>query len=537
MSKKLLLFGMALMMAFVFSCKNSPETKAGNTETKPPYTIQLEEIVVPNLPDLHSFTHGIYQDKIVLIGGRTSGLHAFSYTFAHSLSNDSVFVIDTKNWADPQKWTIKSLHFSKIILPNQEDSAKFVTQLQSPQMMKFLDKRVFYSNNAEFYTKNNVLYLYGGLIGGPNKSANSNPTTAPYLTAINLPDIIDLVEGNKALKANSIRQLYDTSFGITGGEIEIMNNKTYLVFGWHYDNANSQQYYSHQIKSFTITDDGTTLTPSAITSWNDGYPNDTDAAVADNGIYRRRDGTMSAMINPANDSNILLYYAGVFKSGATNFTSVVRITDNGAKEIDSNSFTMRSNIYTCQVVPVFSKSRKESYASLIGGITNTTFNAEGAGNYPIKLTEKTAKIIDTIGKSQNFTFVPFTNRISTVCLNAKGELSQYMLADSFPPSKNTYHFKDDSVKAGGALYNGAESELLWTMDSKYLVNGMINYDALIATNKDGATVGYIYGGILSSLPNVLAKGFPANQNGGSLGYSKASNRLFRVKIVPLPQIL
>ncbi len=534
MNKSLLLFGMTTLLAFNFSCKSTQESKVENTDEKPPYTIQVEEIVVPGFPDLHSFTHGIYQDKIVLIGGRTSGLHAFSYTFAHSLSNDSIFVIDTKGWGEPTKWTIKGLHYTQIVLPSDSQGVQsgVVAALQSPQMMKVVDKKVFFSNNAEFYTKNNVLYLYGGLIGGPNKSVNSNPTTAPYLTAINLPDLINLVDSNKALKANSIRQLYDTSFAITGGEIDNLNNKTYLVFGWHYDNTNSIQYYSHQIKSFTITDDGTTLTPSAITSWSDGFPNDTDGNAPDNGVYRRRDGTMSTMINPANDSNLLLYYAGVFKNGATNFTSVVKITSNGANVIDSNSFTMRSNIYTCQVVPVFSKSRKESYATFLGGITNTTFNGNGAGNYPIKLTQATAPIIDTAGKTNNFTFVPFTNRFSTVCMNAKGELSQYMLADSFPNTKVSYKLPDTTISAPANMYNGAESELLWTMDSKYMVNGMINYDSLIANNNSGATVGYIYGGILSVLPNILAE---SNGN-GSHKYSIGSNRLFRVKIVPLPQI-
>ncbi|MDP2387760.1 MAG: hypothetical protein Q8M29_15410 [Bacteroidota bacterium] len=517
MKKGLFYFGMTLLGAsLIVGCGDSA-TKGETTGTDSsasaglPYTIQVDEVTIAGMPDLHSYTHAIYGDKMVMFGGRTSGLHSFGYAFLTTKSNLHVYVVDTKGWADPTTWTVDSLPISKVGRkgPNKN----------------FVDLRQLGANNAEFFTQNNTLYVLGGLLSADN--SNDSPITLPYFTAIDLPGLIDCVvsKGKNSMGYDAIRQVKDTSFALTGGEISVMNNVVNLVFGWNYTSASD--YYSHQVKTFTFTDSNGTLSAGPITSWNDGHSNGVDSV--NEGFFRRRDGSMSAMIDPADGSNFLLYYGGVFKEGATNFTSPVWINATGATE---QNFMMRSNVYTCQVIPVYSSSKKESYATLLGGIKNANYTGPKPLTGPTVLTASNA---DTMTRDvNNFLNVPFTNQFTTIRINANHEFTQYLLPDSFPVLKYAITLPPDTapynqplvLPAGTVMYNGAESEMYWNLNGKYLMsNGVVNYDVLMGDSISGATVGYLHGGILSSKPNVLT----TNSN----HFSVASNRLFRVRIVPL----
>jgi hypothetical protein len=533
MKKNALYLVFAFALALATGCNESKEKKEYEMEEKagayagPPYTIQLQEYVNDKLPDLHSYTHAIYKDKIVMIGGRTNGLHGNSYQFYQENSNKNIWVIDTKNWGDPASWLVDSMADTKINIPN-------------------INTQQLRANNAEFFTDDSVLYIVGGLLGSnvstrlknpknpgagiekvpgaktDDGKAPSGPLTLPYLTAITLPTLINAVMNNQPMAAGSIRQVLDSSFALTGGELSLIDKTVYMVFGW---NFGANELYSHQVRTFTYKDDGKTLSISPIkvcsTCW-DGQPGNSNT-----GNFRRRDGSMSAMIDPSDGSQALLYYSGVFKNGITNFDSPVWIGKNDAAE---QSFVMRSNVYTCQVVPVYSASRKESYGTLLGGMRNATYTG-GPVKLPTALTESNAPQIpaDTI----NFTSVPFSNQFSTVLVNAKHGFGQFLLPDSFPATiralKLPASIKDSigavMLPAGSVTFNGAEAELLWTLNSGLLPNGVVDYDAFIKANPKGGMIGYLHGGIQSALVNVF--GVKAAH------YSVASNRIFGVKIVPL----
>lgn len=524
MKKITLLFTPVLASLFLLgSCgsnKTTETTTTSDSTTTVPYTVKVEEIVVPGLPDLHSYTHAIYEDKIVMFGGRTSGLHSFNYLFQSTRSNDSIYVVDTKKWSEPTSWVVHAMNYKDLVTKNK------------------ISLRPFRANNAEFFTRDNKLYVFGGLYG----DRKDTPVTLPYLTAINLPIFINSVitKSKTPIELGAIRQLTDTSFALTGGEISVMGNKVYLAFGWNYRGVlpagNDTDYYSHQVKSFTLTDEGKeSELVGPITSWNDGHSNAIDTnAFANEGQFRRRDGSMSPMIDPANGEQMLLYYAGVFKGGATNFTTPVWITSTDATE---QTFEMRSNIYTCQVIPVYSSSRKQSFGTLLGGMKNATYIPQQNQSFPMLLTANNApfNIVDS-ATLNNFTFAPFSNQFTTVRIDSNHNFTQYLLADSFPvtavsytlPAASVAPFNHDTViPAGSAMFNGAESEMHWNLDKKYLMpNGVVNYDAFVTDFPNGGSVGYLHGGILSSYPNIL-------QIKNSFHYSMASNRLFRVKIVPL----
>lgn len=525
---------MLIGLAIALSCNNSG-TSGGLTTTDssgysgPPYTIQLQEYVNSSLPDLHSYTHAIYMDTIIMIGGRTNGLHGDGYNFYQSETNKTVYIIATNGWSTPDKWTVSSMPESKIKVAG-------------------VNTNQFRSNNAQFFTEGSVLYIVGGLLGAnvptrlkdpknPNgglelvagaKSADgappTGPITLPYMTAVNLPDLIRFVTKGTALSSTSLRQVQNDSLAVTGGELEVMNNVVNLVFGW--DFSFSGDLYTHQIRTFTYTDDGKSLSISPITVCKTCWDNQPDSS--DSGYYRRRDGSISPMLDPADSTPALVYYAGVFKNGNTNFDNPVWIGSNSAAE---QPFVMRSNVYTCQVVPVYSGSRKQSYATMLGGMRNATYNG-GAITKPVELTATNAPVTSVPG---DFSTIPFSNQITTLMVDSKHSIKQYLLPDSFPPTISPLVLppspKDSVGKqilpAGSITYNGAEAELLWTLSSSngLLSNGVVDYDAFIKANPGGGSIGYIHGGIASTLLNVFGN--------KAQHYSVASNRIFAVKIVPV----
>jgi hypothetical protein len=542
MTKTKTLLVLLLFVAAAIGC-NDGTTKGDTAEVQddtaqysgPPYTIQLQEFVNPNLPDLHSYTHAVYGDKIVMIGGRTNGLHGNTYNFYQANSNKTVYVIDTKKWGDPTAWQVHSLPDTKISMPG-------------------VNTQQFRANNAQFFTNDSVLYVVGGMLNAnvptqlkdpkdPSKgvqlatnakstdgAAPSGPQTLALMTAINLPALINSVMNKTPMPANSIRQAHDTAFAVTGGELSVMNNTVYLVFGWNFyftTPPTPQDLYSHQIRTFTYTDNGQTLTTSPVTvcaTCQDRFANNQ----ADSGIYRRRDGTMSAVIDPADGSQALMYYAGVFKNSDINHTSPVWIGSNTAAE-DTN-LIMRSNVYTCQAIPVYSASRKAYYASLLGGMRNATYNG-GPITKPTRLTAANAPVTAVPG---DFSTIPFTNQFSTVLVDAKHRFKQYLLPDSFPPTivpvvlpaNPADSIAANTLPAGSVTYNGTEAGLMWTLEPALMkANGVVDYDAFIKKNPGGGSVGYLHGGIQSALLNVFGK--------KAAHYSVASNRIFAVKIVPV----
>jgi hypothetical protein len=542
MTKTKTLLALFFLITAAAGCNDS-KTKGDNAEVPddaakysgPPYTIQLQEFVNPNLPDLHSYTHAVYEDKIVMIGGRTNGLHGQTYSFYQANSNKNVYVIDTKKWGDPASWKVHSLPDTKISMPG-------------------VNTQQFRANNAQFFTEDSVLYIVGGMLNSnvptrlkdskdPSKgvqmvtnvkstdgAAPSGPKTLALMTAVNLPSLINTVMNKTPMPANSIRQAHDTGFAVTGGELSLIDSTVYLVFGWNFyftTPPTPQDLYSHQVRTFTYKDNGTTLTTSPVTvcaTCQDKYADNR----ADSGNFRRRDGTMSAVIDPADGSQALLYYSGVFKNGDVNFDSPVWIGKSSAAE--DTGFVMRSNVYTCQAVPVYSASRKEFYASLLGGMKNATYNG-GPITRPTRLTAANAPVTST---PNDFSSIPFTNQFSTVMVDAKHNFRQYLLPDSFSktitpvvlPANPADSIAANTLPAGSVTYNGTEAGLIWTLDPALMkMNGVVDFDAFIKRNPAGGDIGYLHGGIQSALVNVFGS--------KAAHYSIASNRIFAVKIVPV----
>jgi hypothetical protein len=547
MKRKIFYVATTISLSLLLACNNSNSKNESDKAdanpgayTGPPYTIQLVEYVNSALPDLHSYTHATYQDKIIMFGGRTNGLHADSYNFNRAHTNDTIFVVDTKDWNnDISNWQV------------YKAAADDITSLNG------INNDQFHANNAEFFTNDNVLYVIGGLLGAnvptqlkkkkdfnskiellkgtkpSNGSVATNPQTLPYMTAIDLPSLINSVMKNQTMAAGSIRQIPDSVFAITGGELSVINNTVYLVFGWSFPS----EMYTHKVQSFTYTDDGKNLTVKhnpICSTCADTYADSSSNSTGGN--YRRRDGSLSAMVDPATEQQSLLYYSGVFKNGNTNFTSPVWINTDSVS--DDSNFVMLSNVYTCQVVPVYSKSKKIAYATLLGGMRNAKYTG-GPITKPTLMTYtgNYANTSLTPPDENNFTSIPFSNQLTTIAVNEQHNYAQYLLPDSFPDTKVAYTLPyipgHDTVKpipavtvpSGSLFYNGAESEMYLTLNKNFMLNGAIDYDVFASKYPTGNTIGYLHGGILSYLSNVFGP--------NAIHYSIASNRIFAIKLVPI----
>ncbi len=547
MKKNFFYVATVVALSLLLSCNGTDAKKESNSDglnpkesNVPPYTIQLVEYVNSALPDLHSYTHATYQDKIIMFGGRTNGLHADTYNFDRTHTNDTIYVVDTKSWDNTiSNWQVYRIAADDITLLNGINNSQF------------------HANNAEFFTQDSVLYVIGGLLGATvptklKKAGNfnskielqkdakptngvvaSSPITLQYMTAVNLPTLIKSVMNKQTMPINSIRQIMDTVFAITGGELSVIDNTVYLAFGWNFP----AEQYTHSVQSFTYTDNGKILTvkhnPICATC-ADSYADSSSNSVGGN--YRRRDGSMSAMIDPATGQPSLLYYSGVFKNGNTNFTSPVWISTNSASE--DTSFVMLSNVYTCQVLPIYSKSRKMSYATLLGGMRNAKYTGGPITETTLlSYTGKSANTILTVPDVNNFTSIPFSNQLTTISVDATHTYAQYLLPDSFPntivpytlpyiPGQGTTKpIPAVIVPPGSLFYNGAESEMYLTLNKNLLLNGVIDYDYFIDKYPTGNIVGYLHGGILSYQSNVFGP--------NAIHYSIASNRIFGIKLVPI----
>ena len=326
------------------------------------------------------------------------------------------------------------------------------------------------STNMQFQQHGNMLYFVGGY--GYSTIA-LNHITHNKLTAIDVPSTINAVINGTSF-TGFFRQIEDAQFAVTGGYLEMIYDTYYLVGGNKFDgtyNPNSNptfsQVYTEQIRKFKINDDGTTLSVTHLPSITD----------ADN--LHRRDYNVVPQIMP-NGEQGLTAFSGVFQvEQDLPFLNCVNIDSSGYAV--NNDFAQYYNHYHCAVLPIFSESNNEMHSVFFGGI---------------------AQYYDDGGVLTEDTNVPFVKTIARVTRDSEGVMKEFKLPIEMP-----------------ALL-GAGSEFIPNEHLEYHENGVLKLDELEA---DSTLIGYIYGGINSTLPNIFLI------NNGS--QSSASSQIFKVSLV------
>ncbi|MCC6413263.1 MAG: T9SS type A sorting domain-containing protein [Saprospiraceae bacterium] len=329
------------------------------------------------------------------------------------------------------------------------------------------------STNMQFFQEGDVLYITGGY--GYSETAGDH-ITYDKLTAINVPATIDAIVNGTAF-ATHFRQVADGRFAVTGGHLLKIYDTYYLVGGQYFEGRYNPmgpahgpgfiQQYTNQIRKFNINDDGTTL---AITHL---------PAATDTVNLHRRDYNVVPQIMPNGEEGATAF-SGVFQIVADlPYLNCVNIDSSGYAV--NNAFSQYYNHYHCAYLPMYSEDDNAMHTVFFGGI---------------------AQFYDSLGILVQDNNVPFVKTIARVTRNADGVMAEYKLPVDMP-----------------ALL-GASAEFIPQENLPSFANGVLKLDEIDA---DSTLVGYIYGGIASSAPNI----FWINTG----GESSATSQIFKVYVV------
>ena len=326
------------------------------------------------------------------------------------------------------------------------------------------------STNMSFYQTGPYLYLVGGY--GYNASSNSK-ITFENLSAIDVPAAIQAVINGSTL-APHVRQISDPEFAVAGGHLKKINHTYYLVGGNRFDgdynpmgNPTYVQTYTDAIRKFDIVDNGNSIQITHLTGHIDAAN------------LHRRDYNAVAQIYPDGSQGITAF-SGVFQPQADlPFLNCVNIDSNSYTV--NNTFQQYYNHYHCAVLPLYHAGTQEMHNVFFGGI---------------------AQYFDSLGVLFQDDNVPFVKTIARVTREANGQMAEYKLPVKMP------------------TYLGSGSEFIPIKNIPHYANSVIKLDSLQA---DSTLVGYIYGGIQSTAPNIFFS------NTGT--QSSASSSIFKVYVL------
>lgn len=329
------------------------------------------------------------------------------------------------------------------------------------------------ATNMEFYQEGDYLYLIGGY--GYSATAGDH-ITYPNLTAINIPKTIQAIQNDLSILP-FIRQIKDDKMAVTGGYLHKIYETYYLVGGQKFigrynpmgpnNGPGFIQEYTNAIRKFTLEDDGTTIKIIH------------QAEIYDRAQLHRRDYNVASQIMP-NGKEGLTAFSGVFQENVDlPFLTCVNIDGDGYAV--QPGFNQYYNHYHCAHIPLYSAKDNEMHTLFFGGI---------------------AQYYDDNGLLVRDDNVPFVNTIARVTRQGDGSMAEYKLPITMP-----------------ALL-GAGSEFIPKEDLPTYENGVLKLDGI---DQDTTMIGYIYGGISSSAPNIFFT------NTGT--QSQASSQIFKVFLI------
>jgi hypothetical protein len=436
-----------------------------------PFTVQIEEAGFLLPVAIHSGVAGRANGKWLFLAGRTNGLHGFNNdpnNFPPSQQNTYVQVVDPVS----RTTSIRSLTDPGSGLSQHQIDLLSVT---SPQAYQLEDH----------------LYMTGGY--GVD-TATGEFSTKDVLTAIHVAGLMHWVENPLSTEtaAQHIRQISHPLFQITGGYMDRVGDyPTLLIFGQNfqgfYFDPVSNGIYSKQVRRFDIVDNGTDLSIKPRTVRRD-KPNQN---------YRRRDLNVVPVVRKKHGKEKLSFVAlsGVFTTMGGIWTVPVEISARGKPSMSNPSFThtfkQGMNNYACPTLGLYNKDEECTYTLLFGGLSYGFYSN---------------------GVFETDTEIPFVNQVTTIKLDKHGDYSQYLMDAEYPLILSTMS------NPGNQLLFGAGAKFMRNLELPAFENRVLHFDDL---GSDPVVVGYIVGGIQSTLPNT-----------NTSSDSAASPYIFKVTLTP-----
>lgn len=306
------------------------------------------------------------------------------------------------------------------------------------------------STNMQFIQREETLILTGGY--GFSTQADDHKTF-PFITFIEVPLVIKAVIDNEDFKPY-FKQYLDEEFAVTGGQLQTVNDVYFLVGGHRFEGrynpsnlATFEQTYSNQIRKFMITEDSS------------GYKVNHLKSITSQEHLHRRDFNVIPQILP-NGEEGLIAFSGVFQEELDQpyLDAVVIDADSF---LVNQTFAQYYNHYHCANISLFDEKNNTMHNLFFGGI---------------------AQYYDSSGILVQDNDVPFVKTIARVSRGSNGWLQEYKLNAEMP------------------AYLGAASEFIMAPDLPLTENEIVKLNDL---SKDSILLGYIYGGIQSSVANVF----------------------------------
>ncbi len=433
-----------------------------------PFRVVIEKANFQLPSGIHSGVVGKYNGLWIFIAGRTNGMHGFGPDpFPVSAQNTSIVVIN------PATGHVSSRSLTEPAsgLNQQQIDTLSVT---SPQG----------------YQEADTLYMTGGY---GVETTTGTFGTKPMLTAIYLPGIVEWVTepGNRNHSViKNIRQLYNPVFQITGGKMAKLGNLMQLIFGQNFTGVytgGSNGDYSEQVRQFQIRDINGQLAA-------DVYP---AKPYTPNPNFRRRD--LNVLPTLLNNNNNLQYgfvaFSGVFTEATGIWTVPVVINETGdpamANPASSTTFKQAMNNYVCASASLYSRKYASMYNLFFGGLSYGFYSS---------------------GAFQTDPEIPFINQVTTIKMDKNGNFTQYLMDSQYPVIQSTQSNPGNTLLFGAGAYFITDNIHLYP-------NRVISLDAI----RRPTTIGYIVGGIASTLPNTNV-----------ITDSIASPYVFKVTIMPTP---
>lgn len=326
------------------------------------------------------------------------------------------------------------------------------------------------STNMEFRQEGDYLILIGGY---GIKEETGEHVTHPFLTIVNVPKLVRAIELNESIEP-FFYQIQNEQFAVCGGKLIHQEGTFYLVGGHRFDGRYNPfdgpsftQAYTDAIRRFQLVGDGLRKEVVFLSEWKNEK------------LFHRRD--LNVLTQQAGDGKpYQIAFSGVFQPELDQpyLTSVVFNSDSAWIQ---PQFAQYFNHYHCASVVLFDSKNGINHNLFFGGIS---------------------QYYDSLGYLVQDNDIPFVRSISRVARYSDGRMQEFLLPVEMP-----------------ALL-GAASEFIVNEQNVAIAGQGIHLDEL---KGDTTLLGYIYGGIQSSAPNI----FWVNEG----TQSKASSAIFPVYLV------
>jgi len=305
------------------------------------WTLRLEPLAIPEMPGVQSFASATVGDRIVIIGGRTDGLHQFRppTSFLASGNNTNIYVVH------PATRSVQQASILSLPQPIAE-------QLQS--------------TNMQFVQYGHLLVITGGY---GYAATVGDHMTHRRITVVDVRGLVADIDAGSDISGR-FRTLQDDRFAVTGGYLGRIGDTLMLVGGHRFDGRYNPmggpsftQTYTDGLLRFTIDTVGPAITATTISTQTDAEH------------LHRRDYNLLPQILP-DGRHAYTIYSGVFQREVDlPFLHPVEVTTTDYAP--RTEFSQYLNHYHCASFAAFDSTTAQQHTFFLGGMSQYDVNDEG----------------------------------------------------------------------------------------------------------------------------------------------------------------